>query len=346
MAMNVLSPNKFTPLQNPSQLSGTPLGLAGQTDNPYLPGHWSHSYIIRMIIGLLVAAGLTFMLICLTELILTWYSPVDLFWKSLAGFITWQCLEVVGVFLGGMMVAAGRNQMLILGILLGIMVGFLSLIVFPANTNVAPSVYFLMPAWFMMAGAMGAMLGESLWHPQNRKSIRILSNQTLAQDQQQITVSHLIRQAVLGMIFASIHWLRVILAIMAILLALWYTHDVVNWILIKTGLTAWVAEVGLKKSWVETMVQVTVVILAATMVGAGTMHGIAHGFWTGVICGVLNLLLRVFVPRQPGDELPVNDILWEVGWVFIVCIAAGGFGALVLPPIIYLAQKRRPASLR
>lgn len=348
MAFTVLSPNKFTPLQNPGQLPGAPLGMAGQTDNPFMSGHWSHSFIIRIIIGLLVASGVTFMLIRLTDLILlTWYTPIEPFWKSLPGFITWQSLEMVGVFLGGMMVAAGRNHMMMLGILLGIMVGFLTLIIFPTNTNVAPSLYFAMPAWFTIAGAAGAWLGELLWHPQYRKSIRILSNRTLTEDQQEVSVSQFIRQAVLGMIFANIHWLRVILAVVIILMTLWYTHDAVNWILIKSGLTGWVAEVGLKKSWVETMVQISVVILSATMVGAGTTHGIAHGFWTGVICGVLNLLLHVFIPKQPGDDvLPVNDILWEVGWVFMLCVAAGGFGALVLPPIMYLAQKRQPASLR
>jgi hypothetical protein len=347
MALTVLSPSKFSPLQNPGQLQGTPLGMAGQADNPFLPGHWSHSFIIRIIIGLLVTSGVTFMLMRVTELILIWYMPIDGYWKSLAGFITWQSLEIVGVFLGGMMVAAGRNQMMMLGILLGIIVGFLTLILFQTNDNVPRSLYFAMPAWFTVAGAMGAWVGESLWHPQYRKSIRILSNRTLTQDQREISLSQLIRQAVLGMIFANIRWLKVIVAVIAILFALWYTHDAVNWMLLKFGLTGWVAEVGLKKSWVEMMVQISVVILAATFVGAGSMHGIAHGFWTGVICGVLNLLLHVFIPKQPGDDvLPVNDILWEVGWVFMLCVAAGGFGALVLPPIMYLAQKRQPASLR
>ncbi len=337
MPLNVLSPGKFTAIQNPAP---SPV-LAGQADNPFMPGHWSHSYIIRIIIGLLVASGITLILIRLTEVILIWYTSIEGFWKSLAGFITWQLLEMVGVFVGGMMVAAGRNQMMMLGILLGIIVGFLTLIIFPTNTNVPPMLYFAMPAWFTVAGAAGAWLGESWWHPQYRKSIRILSNRTLTQDQQQITVSQLIRHAVLGMIFADIRWLKVIIAVIVILFALWCTHDAVNWVLLKSGLTGWVAEVGLKKSWVEMMVQISIVILAATFVGAGTTHGIAHGFWTGVICGVLNLLLHVFIPRQVGDDvLPVNDILWEVGWVFLLCVSAGGFGALVLPPIMYLAQKR------
>lgn len=344
MAVTAPSPNKYAPLQPTGQALGYPLGMAAQADNPYTPGHWSQSLVIRLMLGLLVAAGVTYMLVRLTEVILIWFMPIETFWQSLAGFITWQSLEVVGVFFGGMMAAAGRNQMMTLGVLLGCMVGFLTLAIIPNNSQIAPTLFFAMPAWFTVAGAAGALLGEILWHPQYRKNIRVLSNRTLAEGQQETGVSQMIRHAVLGMIFANVMWLRVILAVAVILPTLWYTHDMVNWVLIKLGLTAWVAEVGLLKSTVETMIKITVIILAATLASAGTTHGIAHGFWIGVLSGVLNLLRRVLFPTDDG--LPVNDILWEVGWVFMLCVAAGGFGALVLPPIMYLAKKRQPASLR
>ncbi len=344
MAVTVVSPSKMTPLPPPVQPAGYPVNMTGQTDNPYTPGHWSQSLIIRVMLGLLVAAGVTLMLMRASELILTMNGPLDQFWKSITGFILWQGLEVVGVFLGAMIAVAGRNEMLTVGILLGITVGFLTLIIVPTNPEISQSLYFAMPAWFTVAGALGAWIGESLWHPQYRKSIKMVSSRTLTQEQQESNATQVLRQAVLGLIFAHIRWIRVILAVVVILPTLWYTHQVVSWLFIKLGLTAWVTEVGLQKAWVETMIKIIIIMLAAAMTGAGTSHGIAHGFWTGVICGVLDLLQRVFFPPEEG--LVPNAILWEVGWVFLLCVAAGGFGALIIPPIMYLAQKRRPASIR
>jgi len=344
MAVTALSPNKLTPLQPPGQQAGYPVSQTGQTDNPYTPGHWSQNLVIRIILGLLVAGGVTLMLIRAAEIILTWNGSLDQFWRSTAGFIVWQSLELIGVFLGSMMAVAGRNQMMTLGVLIGITVGFLTLLIVPIYPEIPQTLFFAMPAWFTVAGAVGAWLGESFWHPQYRKNIRSLSNRNLTQDQQETSLTLVVRQAVLGMIFANVRWVKVILAVVIILPMLWYTHDILVWSLSRLGLSSWAAEVGLQKGWVETMIKILVVLLASAMAGAGTNHGVAHGFWIGVLCGVLNLLRRVLLPT--GDNLPVNDILWEVGWVFILCVASGGFGALIIPPIMYLAQKRRPAPKR
>lgn len=344
MAVTPISPVKLTPLQSSGEMSGFPMNMPGQTDNPYTLGHWSLSLVIRVSLGLLVAAGITLMLVRASELILTLNGPIDQFWKSMTGFILWQGQEVVGVFLGAMMAGAGRSGMLTVGVLLGLIAGFMTLLIFPINPDISQSLYFAMPAWFTVAGGLGAWIGESLWHPQHRKSIKILSNRTLTQDQQESNAIQLLRQAVLGLIFANIRWVKVILAVVIILPTLWFTHDALNWLLIKFGLTAWVTEVGLQKAWVEIMIKIIIIMLAAAMTGAGTAHGIAHGFWTGLICGVLDLLQRVFFPSEDG--LIPNVILKEVGWCFLLCVISGGLGALIIPPIMYLAMKRRHTSLR
>ena len=346
MAINVLSPNKFAVPSTLKDEARLAMLAAAQTDNPFTPGHWSQSLLIRICIGMLITTGVTFALMRLTDLILMWMTPVEEFWKSMYGFITWQGLQLVGTFFGGMMAAAGRYQMTTVGLMLGVMIGFATMILIPNNPNIPSALYFVMPAWFMVSGGIGAWFGDKFWHPQYRRAPRVLTGSKLSQNQQDASVAQLIRQAVLGMIFANVHWLRIILAVLIIIPTLWFTQSAVNWLLIKLGLTAWAAEVGLQKAWLVTMIKIIIVVLCAAMTGAGTNHGIAHGFWTGVFCGVINLLLHVFIPKDPNDALPVDAILWEVGWVFLLCIACGGFGALVIPPMMYLAQKRRPASLR
>ncbi|HMO37139.1 MAG TPA: hypothetical protein PKA06_13950, partial [Gemmatales bacterium] len=131
-----------------------------------------------------------------------------------------------------------------------------------------------------------------------------------------------------------------LLAVIIIIPTLWLTHDAVRWVILNFGLTDWANSVGLQKSWLEIMIMVLIVLISGAAAGAGTMHGIAHGFWIGVICSVINLLMHVFIKKTTAWT--VDQILLQIGWVFLLSIVAGGFGALVLPPMIYLAQRRRP----
>ncbi|MFO0815681.1 MAG: hypothetical protein U0796_20885 [Gemmatales bacterium] len=317
--------------------------LASQTDNPYIVGHWSQSLVIRLVLGLAVCLAVTQLLLRITDLILMGITPLETFWKSLGGFIVWQSVQSVGVFFGAMLAVAGRYQMMTLGVLLGLVVGFLTIMVQPLNPDVPTALTFFMPLWYAIASALGAWIGEMLWYPQFRRSMRS-ANAKLTQQEDELSVSQLLRKAVLGMIFANINWLRVMLAVVLILPTLWYATDAVNTVIIKTGLLPWVMESGLQKAWVATMIKIAMVILCGAMAGAGTTHGIAHGFWTGVICGVLNLLLHVLFPKD--NTLLVDNILWEVGWVFVLSIVSGGFGALAIPPMMYLAQRRNPTLAR
>ncbi len=339
MPSRLAPPPNFTPLfaDGPMPYSTMPPELA---DNPYTSGHWSQNIIVRIVVGLLISLGTTVMLLKSAELIIDEFTQVDAFWKSLAGFIVWQLIQMAGVFFGAMLACAGRNEMLTLGILIGITMGFLSMILLPTHSAVPPTVYFIMPAWFVVASGIGGWLGEYLWHPMTRRATRIINTSKLTEEQTELNLTQTIRKALLGMIFAHIKWLRVIFAVVVIIASLWFTHDVVKWLLVNFGLSEWATHVGLQKMWLDWMIKVLIVILCGAVAGAGTMHGIAHGFWTGVICSVVNLLLHVFVPKE--NALPVQLVLLEIGWVFVLCIFAGGFGALVIPPMIYLAQKRRP----
>jgi hypothetical protein len=106
------------------------------------------------------------------------------------------------------------------------------------------------------------------------------------------------------------------------------------------GINVDLLQVGVRKGLIIMMTKMGIVILAATLAGAGSSHGLAHGFWVGVIVSVGNLLHSVLFVN-PGETIDVIAILSEIGWVWIICILAGGFGSRVIPPMIYLAKKRR-----
>lgn len=339
MPSRLVPPQNFTPLfaDGPMPYSTMPPELA---DNPFTPGHWSQNIIVRIIVGLLVSLGVTVMLLKAAELVVGNFTAVEPFWKTLAGFIVWQAIQMVGVFFGAMLACAGRNEMLTLGVLIGLTMGFLSMILLPTHSAVPPTLYFIMPVWFLVASGIGGWLGEYFWHPLNRREKRVISTSKVTDEHTDMSFSQVVRKAILEMIFANIYWIKVILAVACIIPTLWFTHDFVKWFLLNMGLSEWATTVGLQKSWVELMIKVLVVLLCAAFAGAGTMHGVAHGFWIGVICSVVNLLLHVFVPKE--NALPVDQVLLEIGWVFVLCILGGGFGALVIPPMIYLAQRRRP----
>jgi hypothetical protein len=339
MPSRLAPPPNFTPLfaDGPVPYSTMPPELA---DNPYTPGHWSQNIVVRIMVGLLVSLGVSVMLYKAAELIIVNFTPVEPYWKTLTGFITLQAVQMAGVFFGAMLACAGRNDMLTLGVLIGISMGFLSMIFLPTHGAVPTTLYFIMPAWFVVASGIGGWLGEFYWHPLDRRERRIISTSKLTEDRADMSMMQIVRKALLGMIFANIYWIRVFFAVICIIPTLWLTHDFVKWCLLNFGLTAWSMEIGLQKVWVEVMIKVLMVFICAAVAGAGTTHGIAHGFWVGVICTVINLLMHVFIPKE--NPWTVDQILLELGWVFVLSIMAGGFGALVIPPMIYLAQRRRP----
>jgi hypothetical protein len=320
------------------------LGMGATAANPYTPGHWSQSIILRAILGLVFTAGFLFVLRRLTDavvLLLGMDSPA--FWKSEAGFYTWQPEQFIGIVLGTMLASAGRNHTMVLGAMLGAITGFvvllsLSALEMPINVDVSSLLYYLMPVWSAAAGALGGKLGEILWHSPESKDYRPIAAPSI--DQETLGIVFHLRNALFGLVVANVRWLRVLIVSIVILLGLWYMTDLVNWtIRYFAGGNYDPFQLGIRKSLMVSMLQGAVVIFAAAVAGAGSQHGLAHGFWVGVIVGVANLLRYVLFPGP--EPLDVTAILGEIGWVWLVSLLAGGFGAMVMPPMAYLAQKRQ-----
>lgn len=313
-------------------------GMGATAANPYTPGHWSQSLILRICLGVFFALSVNYVLRRSVDIALILLGiEVEPFWGTMVGFIALQVSQALALLIATMLASAGRGDTLTLGLLIGVTVGFITMLLMPLTQLVPQPLYFMMPAWHALAGATGAKLGEWIWHPPLVKRQAAASG---LQQQEDLGLFQVIRNALVGMVFANIRWLRVIFATALILGALWYTDDFVKYVIRYFNLATYVLQEGVQKRVIVLMLQGAVVVLAATLAGATTMHGIAHGFWTGVIAGVINLLRYVFF-RNPTDPIDVIGILSEIGWVWIVCVVAGGFGAHVLPPLSYLAQKRR-----
>jgi len=320
------------------------LGMGATAANPYTPGHWSQSIILRAILGLVFCAGLLFVFRRLTDavvLLVGMDSPA--FWASEAGFYTFQPEQFIALVLGTMLASAGRNNTMVFGAMLGAIVGFVILLSLPAlqmpiNVDVSSLLYYLMPVWSAAAGALGGKLGEILWHPPVQKDYRPIAAAVV--EHETFGVIYYARNVVFGLVFANVRWLRVLLAALLIFVGLLYMNDLVNWMVrYFAGGNYDALQLGIHKRVIVNMLQAATVIFCVAMAGANSQHGLANGFWVGVIVGVANLLRYVLFPGP--EPLDVTIILGEIGWVWLVSLLAGGFGAMVMPPMAYLAQKRQ-----
>jgi hypothetical protein len=318
-------------------------GMGATAANPFTPGHWSHSLILRLILGLIFTAGMLFSFRRLTDAVLffTYNQAAEPFWASETGFYLWQPVQFMLLVLGTMLASAGRSRTTILGLMIGAIIGFVVLLSFPLigmpiNPFVPGILYYVMPIWSALAGGLGAKLGEWLWHPP------ILS--TRRPEGGLVTPAHSSwffhgRQLLSGLVSAEVRWLRVIVAVAAILASLWYMNDGVNWVIRRLGAGSDPSQLGVQKRLIVTMLQGAVVIVACAFAAASSGNGLVHGFWIGVVVGVVNLLRYVLFPGP--EPLDVISVLSEIGWVWLVSLAAGGFGALAMPSVSYLAQKRK-----
>jgi hypothetical protein len=320
------------------------LGMGATAANPYTPGHWSQSILLRAILGLLFTAGLLFVFRRLTDAVII-LAGMDMsaFWGSETGFYVWQPEHFVAVVLGTMLASAGRSNTMVLGAMLGLIVGFIVLLALPGlqmpiNVDVWSLLYYILPVWSAAAGALGGKLGEIFWQPPAEKDYRPTTAPLV--EHETFGMLNYVRNALFGLVFANIRWLRVLLASLIILAGLWYMNDLLNWLIrYIAGANYDPFQLGIQKRLMVNMVQGAVVIVCAALAGANSQHGLAHGFWVGVIVGVVNLLRYVLFPGP--EPLDVTSILGEIGWVWLVSLLAGGFGAMVMPPMAYLAQKRQ-----
>jgi hypothetical protein len=333
----LLARKKLSPV--PASLEAG-LGMGATAANPFTAGHWTQSIIIRLVLGVGFAAGLGIAAERLTEgVLLLLNEPIQPFWNSLNGFLVMQAGQVLALFLATLLAAAGKKNAIFLGLLLGAVVGFGRMAVAVQPPDVPGLVFALMPIWYVLVGIAGAFVSEMIWHPPSRERPRNL-NAMGGYDPDQ-SLFQWARRGVAGMIFANVKWLRILLAAIVILAALRFMGDGVNYVIRLLDLREWAIKSGLQKGILIILLQVVTVCIASALAGAGQNHGLAHGFWTGVIAGVANLLIHVFFPKE--DIIQVNQILLEIGWVFCVAFLAGGFGSVVMPPMMYLARKRRPA---
>src|SRR5262245_18798718 len=80
------------------------LGMGATAANPYTPGHWSQSILLRSVLGLVFIAGMLFIFRRLTDAIIILLGmDSKAFWARDAGFYTWQPEQFTALVLGTML---------------------------------------------------------------------------------------------------------------------------------------------------------------------------------------------------------------------------------------------------
>src|SRR5215213_921407 len=175
-------------------------GMGATAANPFTHGHWTQSVVVRTVLGVGFAVGLGIAAERLADgVLLLLDEPAKPFWNSLTGFAVMQASQALALFFAALLAAAGKKQALLLGLLIGAVVGFAKLSAAVQPAEVPGLVYALMPVWYILAGILGAVISEAIWHPPGRERLRS-SNALSGYDPEQ-SLFQWVRRLIGGMIF-------------------------------------------------------------------------------------------------------------------------------------------------
>lgn len=283
---------------------------------------WQHTPWGRILVGLLVAQGLSYGLQqFFTAGLMAAVGEIEggSVWMTLTGLLLLQGLQLVGLLAGGSLVGAGQRRGLLYGALVGIWNGLLFLVLHADvwNTFSAVTLYG-QPILQMAFGAVGGYVGMFIWPPPPvlDAPARLALRQPRPMRKKPSALD------------GSIVWWRVLvgtaLAVAGCLSAGAILELVLDASRGRLSVTSHIEDMLLTFE-----ITALAVFTGAALAGATTPNGLKQGLAVGVVVTTVLLGFK-FGGKSFHFEATVFDVLLGVG----VSIAGGWFGSQLFPPLL------------
>lgn len=288
---------------------------------------WQQTPWGRIIIGLILAQGLSFGLLqLLTAGILAASEGTDA-WQTLWGIVLRHSIYAVSLILGGALTGAGQSRGIIYGALVGLTSGIITFFLQGhASESFGSALVYAEPILHMAIGAIGGALGILVWRP------------TPLLPELDGTTPTPMAGARWGFAFGKmlagpVHVGRVCLGAFVIVIGVVWAQAILDFLLRASGGNLAISS-HLQAQLVSMEISALVAILGAGFAGATTRNGLKQGLCVGIGASVIVLGIQISSPK-----FTLESAIFTLSGIIAVALVGGWFGGQLFPPLS--ADKRR-----
>ena len=298
---------------------------------------WQQTPWGRILIGLVLAQGLYFglqhLLLGLVG-ILNDQHLVQWTWTSLSGLVFLQVVQVLTLIAGGMLAGCGQQRGVMLGALVGVWNGVLSVLLEPlVHPQFVPGLTTLtlvgVPLVHIVFGTLGGWIGFTIWRPA-RPDAPADSGKAV----RKAGVAATRRPLLAG----RVAWFRVALG--AVVAAAGYLTAAAVYNFLIDFSAGRLSSDGFWQDRVATWeIQALAILVGGAVAGYNTPNGSKQGACVGLLSAMF-LMADLFGFNRATPEVAALTV---VG-CFCLCLFGGWFGSQLFPPVLEHRPSRRFGS--
>jgi hypothetical protein len=295
-------------------------------------GQWQQTPWGKILIGLILAQGLSFGLLqLLTAGFLATGDGADS-WHTLWGIVGRHAIHAVSLIVGGALTGAGQSRGIIYGSLVGFTSGVVSFFLRGYRTEELSTILvYAEPVMHMALGGLGGGLGMLIWRPAPTLPELETSNPS------PITAPSF--GILLSKLFAGqIHYGRVCGGAFVIVIGVVWANAILQFLLRASAGTLAISS-QLQAQLVSMEIAALVAIVGAGFAGATTRNGFKQGLCVGICASMIVLGIEI-----SGPTFTIESGIFTTSGIVTVAVVGGWFGSQLFPPLSSRRRRRGVAA--